>query len=410
MTTITRSASLKYYPFKRLDKNVVDAFQKHALLFVKGTIANRINISFLLFECYCDITNNDISLASLSSSKFNEICEGFIGALNSEELVDQTEISRHQLIKIFVLTLSSLKSEIPELSPHNWNTTLPDEMSQCWEITKKRLDNSACQYWSGWTIKSREGHETILRIPELWNSHGKEFACRVFEAYKLLFEKQSRPLNTLPNRMIAYISENSSQWPADTFINPIRIDDFFKSFMRDYFIDRHMKGFNINSDIKAWGTFVNNVHQAFIDTGYWVPPFTNSLPRATLKTSLNETKTNVKKKKDGSEVQTKLITEVPLMCTDEEAIEILFHEVKQDVSIVRNWAEYFAQNLYHKFTRRIRLSKKGTPQVGGNSCYTFSKIGLENLCATYEETDYAVFSGQKNMQVKLFGYENKYEL
>lgn len=410
MTTITRSASLKYYSYRRLDKNVVDAFHNHALLSVKGSIAKRINISFILFECYCDITNNHISFASLSSKKFIEICEGFIGALASEEFVDQTKISRHQLIKIFALTLTSLKSEIPALSPHEWSATLYDEMTQCWEESKKRLDDNACLYWSGWTIKSREGHETILRIPELWNSHGKEFACKVFQAYKLQFEKQSRPLNTLPNRMIVYISENSSQWPANSFTDPIEIDDFFKSFMRDYFIERHTNGFDVNSAIKAWSTFVNNVHQAFIDKGYWVPPFTNSLPRAAIKASVNGIKTNVKKKKDGSEVQTKLITEIPLKCTDEEAIEILFHEVNQDVSIVRDWAEYFANDLYQKYTRRIRLSEKGTVQTGGNSGKKFSEIGLVNLCATYEQSDYHAFSGNKNTQVRLFGYETKYEL
>lgn len=410
MATVTKNSSLKYYPLKRIDKAVIDAFEKHTELAVTGVLKTRIGTTLKLFECFCDITNTDINYTLLSSNKFNTITEEFVGALASGELIDQTVISTNQIIKIFLETLSSLKSDIPSMSPPQWSTSLPKTFAPKWNDVKKHLDGDACLYWSGWIATSRDGQDIPLRIPELWNSHGKEFACMVHKAYDLHFQKLSRPLNTLPNQMLGYISTNSDKWPAGTFQHPVKIEEFFKSFLRDYFLDCHNRGLDIDGQIKTWGTFINNIHQAFIDTGHWVTPFSHSLPRPSSKKVVSGAKTNIKKKKNGSTVNTKLMTEIPLQCSDEQAINLLFTKVKQDISIVREWAESSSRDLYDRAVRRAALAKTGTPQTGGNSCKSFTEIGLENICATFEDSGLKPLINNKNAQTRLYGLDEKREV
>ena len=410
MTPVTQIAALKSYPFKRLDKSVVAALRKHADIEVQGTIARRANTLIRLFECFCDITNTDISYTYLSSSSFIKIVEEFIGALSSGELVDLPRQNTYQLIRVLALTLESLKSDIPSLLVHKWSPDLPDRFSHRWEAKKRFLDTEACLYWSGWMATSRESKDIHLRIPLLWYSHGKDFACMVFDAYKRHFEKQARPLLTIPNTFISYLAEDPTKWPAETFLDPLRIEDFFKEFMRDHFFDCHKRGLNINSKLKEWGTFINNIHQAFIDTGLWAAPFSLSLPKPYIRPGVSGAKTHVKISEDGAQVQTKLITEVPLQYTDEQAIELLFNDVRKDVSIVHAWAEYFTRDLYQRSVRRLELAKDGVCQTGKNSERSLNEIGLNNLCATFESIDYCDLVDQKNTQVKLFGFEQKYTL
>ena len=410
MTPVTKSTALKSYPFKRLEKNVVAALRKHADVEVQGSIALRLNSLILLLECFCDITNTEISYTYLSSSRFTMVVEEFIGALNSGELVDLPPQSTYQLIKVLALTLESLKSDIPSLSIHKWNPDLPNRFPHRWEAKKKSLNAEACLYWSGWMAITREGKEIHLRIPSLWNSHGKDFACMIFDAYKRHFEKQARPLLTIPNTFITYLASNPSKWPAETFFNPLQIEDFFKEFMRDHFIDCNKRGLSINSKIREWGTFINNIHQAFINTGLWVAPFSLSLPKPYIRPGVYGAKTNIKTNEDGTQVQTKLLTEVPLKYTDKQAIELLFNDVKQDISIVRSWAEHFTKDLYTRYVRRLELSRSGVCQTGRNSERSFHEIGLQNLCATFEGTNYSDLVDQKNTQVRIFGNEDKYTL
>lgn len=93
---------------------------------------------------------------------------------------------------------------------------------------------------------------------------------------------------------------------------------------------------DINSQIKAFGRFISNVQEVFIDSGKWVTPF-GGLPKPVAR-GAHYQKTRLRKTDDGVVVHEKLITSVPLHVTDEQAIEIIFSDISRDMRIVCKWA------------------------------------------------------------------------
>lgn len=90
---------------------------------------------------------------------------------------------------------------------------------------------------------------------------------------------------------------------------------------------------------------------------------------------------------EGTLVQEKLLTNIPLHVTDAEAVEILFFHIKRDVTTVRNWATAQAADLKSRYMWRIEQANKGTPieQYEGRGLYkTYS---VADVCATLEDVN-----------------------
>lgn len=101
--------------------------------------------------------------------------------------------------------------------------------------------------------------------------------------------------------------------------------------------------------------------------------------------------TNIKKT-NNSYIKTKLITEIPLEIYDNEAFDILFKKINQDVEIINNWADYTIDYHYKCFLKvkddlRIKPEyiNKTVTQMAMIKYGKYDKIAA---CQIYEKDSY----------------------
>jgi len=276
-----------------------------------------------------------------------------------------------------------MRTEIPGIPTFERDKIAILQFSPAWETLLDDLNKEAIHYWNGWEIKSAKGNSHFLALANLWHTHGREFTEQFYHQWRLFFEKKLTPGYPEVNKLADFLVRNKDDWPAESFYHPRIIKALFLAFMKEFFFDAYERELNLNSKIKTWGRFAANCEEAFIQGNIWATPFGGGLPKPTSK-SMPGALTRTSKRDDGTEVHEKLITAVPLNITDEEAIEIIFKRIKEDIDVVVNWARTQANDLYTRAKRRKVLAKEGTPTRDGSGTKTAEKIGIENICATFE--------------------------
>ncbi|MEE9947773.1 MAG: hypothetical protein PBV00_26095 [Pseudomonas asiatica] len=380
MTIIRKTAYLANYPFRALSQEVVALMERVAQGYKSPSA-----VLIKLFECYCDLQGVQISYITLSSPSYQKLVRGFLGALGSTDFVDNGELSRSVFIRAFAETHNLIRAEIPAMEEMRVDPGSMASNVSLWEAQRSKLDEESLRYWNGWGIPSQKtGREYFLYLPCLWVSHGKEFTEEFYRHWQLHFKKYAQPPYTVLNKMAKFLSEHGEEWPPVTFQHPRMIKAFFLAFMKDYFLTAHRQKNNMNAQIRSWNSFTTQCEEAFIDPGVWAMPFQGGLPRPIARPDLG-IGTHKKMREDGVIVHEKLITPVPLHVTDEEAIEIIFHNIESDISVVKLWATEQCRQLWSRVQERKALAQLGEPILRRGSEKSVEQLGLANICATFEQ-------------------------
>lgn len=390
MPIVRNTSFLVNYPFRVIPDKVLDLMERSA-----ATSTSSPAVTLKLFECFCDITESRITYPGLSGTAFQRTARSFLDSLRSDGLVGTGTEARRAYSKQFLSIISSIQKEIPALTTFEWDWNEDNYQT----LDTHNLNSDAVRYWNGWEILSSKGKPHFLALADLWNSHGPEFTEQFYESWRLYSEKQARPAYSETNKMVKFLAINRNVWPPATFYHPQGIKDFFLDFLKNFFMETVTNKRSLNSQIKAWGRFVSNCEEAFIQGGVWAVPFGGKLPKPTPKT-IPTVQTRVTTTKNGTQVHNKLITTVPLQITDTEAIEILFDKIESDVQIVKSWALSESHKLVERMQRRKLLAKTGTPISGGSGTNDIHTLGVENICATFERDG---FINDKSYLNRYFG-------
>lgn len=399
MTIIKKTASLANYPFAALSPEVVELLQRTASR-VSGTSSYTTAIKLL--ECYCDLQNTQVAYLDLSSPKYLDMVRGLMGAVMSDSFVRMKSSTRRGTARLLAVIHQALCDDIPAMERVEHDRVSMELCDGIWQMHRSKLCLVRVQYWNGWIVETSKGQDFYLALPCLWTSHGQQFTEDFFLQWKLYFKKHARPSYALLNKMAAFLSANSQDWPAVTFQHPQMIKAFFLAFMKDFFLDVYNRELNIDSQITSWVNFMLSCEEVFIETGKWATPYQGGLPKPKVKASLG-IGSRKSRREDGVVVHEKLITPIPLYVTDEEAIEILFSRIVTDISIIKSWASEQRAKIINSVHQRKKLARIGTPIDSGMSRKTIVEIGPENICATFERDGY-----ERNVDYVLshFGYES----
>ncbi len=397
LTIIKSVRMLSSYPFIRLDGAFRDAYMMHAQQTGDTTAI------LMLFECYCDLTQNNITYTSLSSPSFNGIVQGFLGALDSEDIIAGSYSTRTHKARRFIQILSKIRSDIPALELPVWSTELPANCRPVWDALLPELNEDAKKYWSCWPVKGTNSASMQTAFHLVWRSHGATFAIEIYDAIRLYLETKAREDLSALNAMLKFLSERSDQYPSDAFKDPVKIHRFFEEYCNAWFLDGHEKQFVIKHQINRWGYLIKIVMSALIEKGKWAMPFTMSLPKPSVKSVKGGAHTHIKKTENGTEVHQKLITDIPLQITDTEAIELLLNDIERDINIVAEWAKSEKSRLWNSYQKRKILADMGTYIKDGCSAKSIEQIGLDNICTTFERDG---FKSPYRSLVRKFGNNN----
>lgn len=357
MTIIKLAKSLKNYPYRFLSDGIVEVISIHAKKVLTRSDTRILPTLLKLLECFCDLKSVRISVEDIPTLKFKGIVDGFLVALQGQEFFGASHIYRNQFTRCCFAIVKSIYSEFTNICINQQPQIYLTEIKEDYKNQLNNVNEDERHYWCGWQVENRTRRKSYLLIPLVWNSHGKEFATKIYEGYKTQAEKRRAIESTLVNAMLLFLSENKERWPKEAFQNPIELKNFFKHFFHDHFIDAHTRGIDINTRLRSWNKFITITEQALIEPGTWAPPFGDGLPRSMARDE-NGSKTRIKKRIDGTEVKEKLLTEIPLQIKDEQAIEILFHTISRDIERLTFWAETQVKELMERYFNRRKLAKK----------------------------------------------------
>jgi len=399
LTIIKGMRALANYEFATLPQDVLTLMQKcqHA---TNGSAPFGQLIK--LFDAYCHITGAKVTYLTLSSSCFEDVVRGFLGALSSESFIDVTASYRKTYARRFVEILHEMAKCIPLTPTFAGKQGWPIHNEQYWEKAKKNLNEEAIRYWNGWEVITSTGKSIYIPIAPLWISHGPEFAEQIYEHLKFYLSKfrNSRCSQVAP--FLIYVSERPRQWPVKTFKNPTMIKKLFQEYMVHFFKNVVAKELDIRNATKSYGAFIEIIEESLITPGLFAKPFLGNLPRPKIQ-EVPGAETNQAKNKNGDIVKIKLITEIPINITDSEAIELLFKQIKNDDSILYRWATKRCAISRKAQLHRDYLALYGIPEVRPYHTLTRPEnINIPNICAalkyrglSYLQVDFAKRFGKK---------------
>lgn len=365
-----------------------------------------------LLECHLQ-TSGRIALATGSPDEDLKTARSFFGALHSTVFLD-AEFSEKRRLILSRAWLAGL--------PSIYGAQLSDQIRQeCGDYRKGKRENfieacvaeyehvspvdEACRTWRGWPAENRSGRRIWLPLLGVHDRFGPVFADAVYVAAKPWIA--ARQIESIPgfSELCAFLASTHNKISIDDLKDPVAATSIWSSFARYYFTEQHKKGNDIEHAKNSWRAgFQSFVHSCLIPQvlaepigGIPMPPIGK---RAHGKTEW----------KDGKKVFTKLVTNVPLQATDEEAMEILFSQIQADVHIAVNWARQECDLLESRIAIRTRAAPTGTPvvmqSVGANrkKMHLISADNpdrLANLAATFRVHGF-IASNEKHVE-RLYG-------
>lgn len=382
MTIIKSRGYLDHYPLQAIDEELA------CRLLTTPTSTNRCKGNALqLFDCHCHCLGEHLNLANLEAEKLTWLLESFLGSLSSGDLVElEADVVRQRSTAVIEM-LSGLNDLLPDLQLPDWSRTRLPSFIRVWQESKHKLDAEIVSFWSGWTVKGKKGKPVHLKLTAMYHSHGAEFTRAFHEAVRRDSLKRAKVSSPMVNKLADFISEQGFRFPPAAFQSPEIMEEFFELFFWHYQNTEYERNEDTELNGRTFRTMRNLIIRCFLKPGVWSAE-SEAIPLPPGK-ARRGSDLNITKNKHGVEIKDKLLTEVPVHVTDIQAIDLLYGEVKNDLSCVKKWAMSEVMQIREAQRTRVREAKHGTflnsffstRRLGIN----FEKVGIANIFRTFEE-------------------------
>ncbi|WP_324741155.1 hypothetical protein [Pseudomonas veronii] len=381
MTIVRKTNAIRLHPLITIEPGVNSLLERaYERLKTRGEQpASALHIPLRLLDCYCDLTGQSITIEVIQSPLIAQILNGYTSAMAGQELVESTATIKIRFIRTLIILFNEIAFEVPSAYEVQWEAQF---FVPCHKIdtSLRTAPMSKRTYWKGWTIEGKP--DTHLRIAQIFNSHGSDFAQFIFNNLEMRYKKSSHRNLFLWNKFFDYLAKNSKEWPISIFYSENSLREFIQRFTLHHFKEAKDAGFDPQSQVRGWSRFLNDFETRMCRKGVWAK-LSSPFKRPSLPSKRGDA-TKTKKNAEGLLVQEKLLTQIPLSVTDTEAMELLFHQINCDVTIVRNWATAQAADLYDRYSQRIKLAKQGKPITNVKGRFAYKRYTLADLCATLE--------------------------
>jgi hypothetical protein len=362
LTIVQNRGSYDDYPFEAMDFDVLEELRRA----YKGPASVRLCVGSLKhFECVLQLVG--IRLAgkgSLASADFWTACVAFLGALNSSKFIDATRIWRHTQSVAFVKAIENLRDQgfmVPYMSVES-STTGPNETIQNYVeyFEGIPLDEEKVWLWTGWSVANAKRKVVNFPFFNIYKRLGRDFTTRLYEECRAwtIAKDSHAPL-------LRPLSEFIGSCPGSLSPALLQDSDFTTKFWQDFFVyytsSRYEQGNQLPTILNAWNNHTLTFIRVCLESrGLFASP-SGGMPAAPSRTKRGAA-TRIVKRSDGIEVKTRLITDIPLQFSDEEAVQILFGEIQRDIDHIEAWATAHYLKLRLAIEGREELAKSGQPR------------------------------------------------
>lgn len=393
-------ADLRNQPFDRVKalSNKLGIILHNGGAIVDGIKINR--SAFIKLEFFLGLIGFDPT-RKIAHRTTSNILRLFVGFCYHPTVFGTRIMTQYQTARrVWTYFLSQgLVSEFPvkfpsvELSPEI--TELVEEAGQL-EIDKKVLIR-----WEGWASTNLTGQVSYFPLGELFNECGQPFTDRFFSIYDSYFRGRHTNCICATSSMVRVIVELWDERFEEKIQNSSFSRKFFERVLKDYLVTgyRDGEGASYASLVNEWrNKFCFFASNFLIGEGLIGHPEKGlPMPKGGSKPSHLH---NIRQRKDGVEVKNNLLTQIPLESSDSQALEILLHNISQDIQYVEQWAKYMMDDIRTRVEQRkilairgVAVSLCGQPQEHRQSPKTWLRSFenpkyLENAAATFEKHGY----------------------
>lgn len=338
--------------------------------------ADSVERTLKLVEAALQVMGRSMKLSDLHTNHFNATCELVLGAFASPKFLEASEARRSDYIGKFRNAILSLKKETPSAQIHSdIFVKATASMSSAilgaqLEFERLHLIEEKCWLWRGWTATSSTGKTTALPLYKIYLRLGRSFTDRLHKAVQSYISVRSSNVAPLLTALASFIHTYPENMPAklrtpeqDNFSakllqNPNFAERFWQGFLYWHSKAFYLEGHRLGTVSAKWNSqFKTFAYEALNKSGLFHIP-SHGLPKLDIPRISGE-RTNIRITADGSEVKCKLLTDVPLHTSDENALKILFQDIESDLNLVLQWSEAEVRATNQRIASRLHLATQG---------------------------------------------------
>lgn len=401
LTIVNTHESFDDYPFIELGeelRGIVEPAYEHLPKAFKGIQS----VQLKHWECVFQITGLSLPHSGFASREFWNSCIAYIGAINSTKFINATQGWRHRHTTAFASLLKQLASEgwfVPPLRFESSSQSTSESLEPYVRFFEdQELIEEKVWVWRGWWSTNRDRRKR-QRFPlySIYSRLGRDFTHRFYDAC----DSWAITRNTASNPLLRPLSEYIGRYPDDLtpqmFMDPKFTEKFWHGYFEYFIQTRYEAGNELTTSLAQWNSSsLLFISESLETSGLFAKP-AHSMPAAPRRTKSGK-RTNLHISEDGIESKGRLITHVPLTVSDDQAMEILFHDIQEELELIEKWAITYSDEFSNNLERRQLLATQGQIRVvqkmGANSSghkdlvARGNPLALANAAATFVHFGY----------------------
>lgn len=400
LTIVRRDDVFPDYPFERLRPELLEEIRS-GYETLPRSFRGVDSVQPRHLECVLQIAGIHLPRAGFASADFWRGCIAYVGAINSPKFIDSTDAWRHRQTTSFAHLLGGLRAKgfmVPPLRLESSTNGMTEAIAPYVDFfSDLQLDGEKVWLWRGWWSTNRDERKR-LRFPfyPVYQRLGREFTERLYRACDSWATSRNSAQIPMLRPLAEYIERHDQTLSVESLLDPGFMEDFWHRFFVYFVSTRDEKGNELETILSSWNRDgLRFISGCLEQSGLFAKPA--RMPVAP-KGSKNGSQTKLLKQEDGVDVKGRLITLVPLQCTDDQALQILLKDIREEIEILERWAASEFTAFCERIDARAELAKEGAvrvvQKVGANSnghkqlVAANNPRALNNAAATFEHYGY----------------------
>ncbi|MCT9811344.1 hypothetical protein N0K08_11910 [Acidovorax sp. Be4] len=400
LAIINNWCAVRSHPYKVLSQAFFEVWNKCAMTLALNGQRKCSNLTQFL-ECFLQISDQRAPETFDASSfrVWDRYFKQLLGAICSEKFYCAKPSARVAQMSILLSMRRKMAAEVGALL--TWDASefskFPEKTEPLTRLFETMpLNPGSVVIWQGWPCRSKSGAMTSVKLLPLHTSFGAEFTEMFYEACKAYFGARHRTRLTGAHAFSEFIAETNHSFTIESLADEIQTTELFKQIYEHYLRSAYKDGDSgdIGRVINLWRCGVKTFFYDYVfATGLIAKP-KGTFPMPAPVNRKHEP-THIRSSPDG-EIHEKLLTPVPLTVSDEEAMHLIFTQIKSDLDAAKEWAWNEVVRVAHISERRKILAKQGKVRTIESAGRHTEKSPtswehadhLKNAAATYESHGY----------------------
>jgi len=376
------------YPFTRISARALQVLEDAAASLPQ--IFRRSFIPLLkMLECLLCLTQKTLDCRNRNNLRIGGLYEQLVGAISSPHFVLCSHINSYNLIRVWNALVEQvdrrcIASVRMFYLPSSTGTT--NEIATLVIVFEHlQLNPDEVFYWRNSQIERRSGELMFVPIRRIGIRYGRKFAEFIHSACQgHIFSNNGRVIEV--NVFLEFLIDLPRDYVSESFADGMLMAALWKSFKR-HFVETFMGVSNYDTVYRRWIIFLNFALKRIDGKGFFgaSPWHLTPLPGGPAVKGTAPTQMDA----DGAEVEQKLLVDVPLHVSDEQALRIIFCELEDRVGKITKWASQSVSGIWKRYSRRIEAARKG--EAGSACLYNvshFDDLHFERMAAKFEKTGF----------------------